>query len=52
MPTVTINQQSIAIPEGTTIIQAAQQLGIEIPHYCYHPGLSTRRFLPDVSGGN
>ena len=40
MPTVTINQQSITIPEGTTIIQAAQQLQIEIPHYCYHPGLS------------
>lgn len=40
MPTVTINQQPITLPEGATIIQAAQQLGIEIPHYCYHPGLS------------
>ncbi len=40
MPTVTINQQSLSLPEGATIIQAAQQLGIEIPHYCYHPGLS------------
>ncbi|HVN78292.1 MAG TPA: molybdopterin-dependent oxidoreductase [Terriglobia bacterium] len=40
MPTVTINQQTIAVPDGTTIIQAAEQLGIEIPRYCYHPGLS------------
>ncbi|MFN8008161.1 MAG: 2Fe-2S iron-sulfur cluster-binding protein [Terriglobia bacterium] len=40
MPTVTINQQSINLPEGSTIIQGAEQLGIEIPHYCYHPGLS------------
>ncbi len=40
MPTLTINQQTIAVPDGTTIIQAAEQLGIEIPRYCYHPGLS------------
>ena len=40
MPTVTINQKPIAVPDGTTIIQAAEQLSIEIPRYCYHPGLS------------
>jgi len=40
MPTVTINQKSLTVPEGTTIIQAAEQLNIEIPRYCYHPGLS------------
>ena len=40
MPTVTINQQTITVREGTTVIQAAEQLGIEIPRYCYHPGLS------------
>jgi len=26
--------------EGTTILEAARSVGIEIPHYCYHPGLS------------
>ena len=26
--------------EGTTILEAAESVGIEIPHYCYHPGLS------------
>src|SRR5688572_19705060 len=40
MPTVTINQKPIAVPDGTTIIQAAEQLNIEIPRYCYHPGLT------------
>ncbi|HUU46793.1 MAG TPA: molybdopterin-dependent oxidoreductase, partial [Acidobacteriota bacterium] len=28
------------VPAGTTVLQAAEQLGIFIPHYCYHPGLS------------
>ncbi|MCI0418334.1 MAG: 2Fe-2S iron-sulfur cluster-binding protein [Acidobacteria bacterium] len=40
MPTATINQQSITVPDGAIIIQAAEQLNIEIPRYCYHPGLS------------
>jgi NADH-quinone oxidoreductase subunit G len=40
MPTLTINDQSITVADGTTIIQAADRLGIEIPRYCYHPGLS------------
>lgn len=37
--TLTIDGREIAVPEGTTIIQAAAKLGIEVPHYCYHPGL-------------
>ncbi len=40
MPTVVINQKSMIVPDGTTIIQAAEQAHIEIPRYCYHPGLS------------
>src|SRR5206468_7499664 len=40
MPTVTINQKPISVPDGTSVIQAAEQLGVEIPRYCYHPGLS------------
>ncbi|MBN2290468.1 MAG: (2Fe-2S)-binding protein, partial [Candidatus Glassbacteria bacterium] len=27
-------------PEGTSILEAARSVGVEIPHYCYHPGLS------------
>lgn len=40
MPRVTIDDQTIEVPEGTTVIEAAAKLGIFIPRYCYHPGLS------------
>jgi NADH-quinone oxidoreductase subunit G len=40
MPTFTINGMSATVAEGTTILAAAKQIGIEIPHYCYHPRLS------------
>jgi NADH-quinone oxidoreductase subunit G len=39
MPVVTIDDQQIDVPQGTTIIEAAAKLGIYIPRYCYHPGL-------------
>ena len=40
MPKVTIDGQEVEVPAGTTIIEAARRVGISIPHYCYHPGLS------------
>ncbi len=40
MPEITINDQSVQVPEGTNLIQAARKLGIDVPHFCYHPGLS------------
>jgi NADH-quinone oxidoreductase subunit G len=40
MPTFTINGIVAEVPEGTMILEAAKQIGIEIPHYCYHPKLS------------
>lgn len=39
MPTVKINDHEIAVDPGTTIIQAAEKLHIEIPYFCYHPKL-------------
>ncbi|HKV39037.1 MAG TPA: 2Fe-2S iron-sulfur cluster-binding protein [Blastocatellia bacterium] len=39
MPKLTVNGQEIDVPPGTTIIQAAAQAGINIPHYCYHEDL-------------
>ncbi len=38
--TCTIDGREITVPKGTNIIEAAAQLGIGVPHYCYHPGLS------------
>jgi NADH-quinone oxidoreductase subunit G len=40
MPTLTIDGQEITVSGETTVIQAAERLGIYIPRYCYHPGLS------------
>jgi NADH-quinone oxidoreductase subunit G len=36
---VTIEGTELAVPKGTTIIEAAKQAGVLIPHYCYHPSL-------------
>ena len=36
---VTIDGQNIEVEEGTTILEAAQSLGIEIPTLCHHPAL-------------
>jgi NADH-quinone oxidoreductase subunit G len=35
--TLTIDGRHVTVPEGTVVWKAAQQLGIEIPIYCYHP---------------
>ena len=39
MPKLTIDGIEVEVPVGTTIIQAAEKLGIDIPRYCYHPAL-------------
>ncbi len=39
MPTLTIDNQSVTVPEGSNVLEAAQQLGITIPHFCYHEAL-------------
>ena len=39
MPKVTINDQVYEVPAGRTIIQIADESGIEIPRYCYHPDI-------------
>ena len=35
MVTLTIDNRPVQVPEGTTILQAAQSAGISIPHLCY-----------------
>ena len=55
MPKLTINDQEIEVEPGTSIIQAAEQIGIEIPRFCYHDKLSVpancRMCLVEVEGG-
>ena len=38
--TLTINGREITVAAGTTILDAAAELGIEIPVICYHPHLT------------
>jgi NADH-quinone oxidoreductase subunit G len=40
MPKCTINGREIEVPAGTTVIQAAELLGIRIPRFCWHPDLA------------
>jgi NADH-quinone oxidoreductase subunit G len=40
MVTLTIDGTEITVAEGTNRVEAAAIAGIEIPTYCYHPGLS------------
>lgn len=40
MPTFKLDGKDIPFEPGESIIRAAQKAGIEIPHYCWHPGLS------------
>ena len=40
MPKLVIDDREIEVPEGMTVLQAAEMLGIEIPIFCYHPKLS------------
>lgn len=54
MPTLTIDGQSVAVADGTTVLDAANQLGIEIPTLCHHADLtpvgSCRMCLVRVAG--
>jgi NADH-quinone oxidoreductase subunit G len=46
MPRITVDGNVIEVPEGRTILQALDDVGllmngVDIPHYCWHPKLST-----------
>lgn len=49
---LTIDGQEVEVAEGTSVLQACEQLGIEIPRFCYHDRLtvagSCRMCLVDV----
>ncbi len=55
MPKLTINGLEVEVEQGTSILQAAEQIGIEIPRFCYHDKLTVpancRMCLVEVEGG-
>ena len=52
--TLTIDGQTVTVPKGMTILEAARSMGTVVPHYCYHPGLTSpamcRLCLVEVEG--
>jgi NADH-quinone oxidoreductase subunit G len=40
MVSLTIDGREVTVAEGTNLVEAAAAAGIEVPTYCYHPGLS------------
>ncbi len=55
MPTLTIDGIEVTVESGSTIIQAAEKAGIEIPRFCYHERLhiagNCRMCLVEVQPG-
>ena len=37
--TLTIDGREVTVAKGTPVLQAAIESGINVPYYCYHPGL-------------
>ncbi|HET9705625.1 MAG TPA: molybdopterin-dependent oxidoreductase [Vicinamibacterales bacterium] len=37
--TLTIDGRQLSVPKGTSVLRAAIEAGIQVPYYCYHPGL-------------
>jgi NADH-quinone oxidoreductase subunit G len=38
--TFTLNGQPVVTPAGTLVLEAAKKQGVEVPSFCYYPGLS------------
>ncbi len=53
MVTLTIDGHSVTVPQGTTILDAAAQVGIDSPVICYHPHLTANGLcrICSVDGG-
>lgn len=39
MPTLTIDGRTVSVPEGKTILEAAEAAGVRVPHFCWHRAL-------------
>jgi len=52
--TLRIDGRSVEVPKGTTVLKAAERLGIVIPRFCFHPAFepegSCRMCLVEIEG--
>lgn len=55
MPSITVDGKKIEAKPGQMILQACNEAGMDVPQYCYHPGLSVvascRICLAEIEGG-
>jgi heterodisulfide reductase subunit A len=55
MVSLTIDGRKVEVEEGTTVLQAAEKLGIKIPTLCYHKALepqgACRLCVVEITGG-
>ena len=50
MPEIIIDDRQIQVPEGTKVIEAAEQMGIMIPRFCYHLTVSEKNITSPTKG--
>jgi NADH dehydrogenase/NADH:ubiquinone oxidoreductase subunit G len=54
MVNLTIDGKNVQVPDGTTVLQAAEAAGVQIPTLCHHPALKPfggcRLCLVEVEG--
>jgi len=54
MPKIFIDGQALEVAAGLTLLRAAEEAGIQIPHFCYHPAFapegSCRMCLVEIEG--
>ena len=51
MAKVTVDGREVEIANGSSVLQACEAAGVEIPRFCYHERLSVAGQLPHVPGG-
>lgn len=37
--TIKVDGESVTVPSGINLVEAVRYVGVEVPHYCYHPHL-------------
>ncbi len=54
MAKITVDGTEVEVQDGINVIEAAKAAGVHVPHFCYHPALSTvgqcRMCLVDIEG--
>lgn len=40
MVELTVDGNTVEVPEGSMVMHAAQKVGLYVPHFCYHKKLS------------